>query len=171
VCPYCKGSGVRPSVEYLALRAFRRIKSEAAKGQVSDIAVTLPPEVTSYLLNQKRSKLSRLEELHDVSVAISGDPSLLWGEFHSTTVKREPVVLEAAIENGGEEAKPAARKPARRRRRPRQAKPGEQEQLGEQEQPAPVETAPVEPPAAPPETAEKPEPKKSIVSKVYDFFR
>ena len=212
ICPYCRGSGVRPSVEYLALRALRRIKSEAVNEESSEITVTLPPEVTAYLLNQKRTQLSKLEGLHGVSVTIEGDPALLWGEFHSKTVKRKPVVGEAVVEIPEEKPKPVARKPARRRRRPRQAKPEGQEQpvpepTGSESEPAagstvpensggspeaekkpegfpafsPVEKKPERSPAFPPvekkshfqpeKVVTESEGKKTIISKVYDFFR
>jgi len=179
MCPYCRGSGMRPSIEYLALRALRRIKSEAVKGQSAEISVTLPPEVTAYLLNQKRSQLSKLEALHGVSVTISGDPALLWGEFHSETVKREPVVPEAAVpeatvDAADEENKPPARKAGRRRRRPRQARPGEQEHHAPDssgDEAGAAEPVPEEHATAPLETTEEPEQKKTIISRVYDFFR
>jgi len=124
VCPYCKGSGMRPSVEYLALSALRRIKSEAVKDQSSEIVVTLPPEVTGYLLNQKRSQISALEALHGVSVNISGDPVLLWGEFHIKKVKRTEDANEAVGQSPGEDVKPTASRSNRRKRRPRQVKTG-----------------------------------------------
>jgi ribonuclease E len=174
VCPYCRGSGMRPSVEYLALRALRRVKSEAVKEQSSEIAVTLPPEVTSYLLNQKRGQLSRLEALHGVTVTIAGDPALLWGEFHSKTVKREIPSPDAVVETPEEKPKPTAKKPARRRRKPRQAKPGEQEQpLSESsgKESGPAEPVAVEPPATSLGAATESEQKRNIISKVYDFFK
>ncbi|MDO9514603.1 MAG: Rne/Rng family ribonuclease [Syntrophales bacterium] len=182
LCPYCSGSGMRPSVEYLALRALRRIKAEAVKEQSSEIAVTLPPEVTAYLLNHKRSQISKLEALHGVAVIISGDAALLWGEFHSKAVKREPIVPEATatatatVESTSpeEEVKPAARRPARRRRRPRQARPGENGRPAPESprrETGPGEHVAVELSPAPPETAEKPGQKKTIISKVYDFFK
>ena len=180
-CPYGRGSGMRPSVEYLALRALRRIKSEAVKEESSEITVTLPPEVTAYLLNQKRTQLSKLEALHDVSVIIVGDSALLWGEFHSKTVKRQPVVIEVEAETPEENLKPPAKKPARRRRRPRQVKPEEREQpapdaTGKEPEPVepvkPVQPSVPEPSTVPPEpvTAES-EQKKNLISKVYEFFK
>ena len=108
----------------MALSALRRIKAEAAKEQSSEIAVTLPPEVTGYLLNQKRSQISKLEALHGVAVTISEDPVLLWGEFHIKKVKRKQIIPEAGGESAKEETKPAVNRSSRRRRRPRQAKPG-----------------------------------------------
>ncbi|MBW2648721.1 MAG: ribonuclease E/G, partial [Deltaproteobacteria bacterium] len=174
ICPYCRGNGVRPSVEYLALSALRRIKAEAAKEQSSEIAVTLPPEVTAYLLNQKRSRLSKLEALHGVSVTISGDSDLLWGEFHVKKVKREEVAPEMAGEGAEEETKPAISRSPRRRRRPRQARPGDHERRAAgspRTNTDPGEHVAAQPTAAPPETMEKPRQKKNIISKVYDFFK
>ena len=31
-CPYCRGRGVRPSLEYTALTAYRKIETQAVKG-------------------------------------------------------------------------------------------------------------------------------------------
>ncbi len=126
MCPYCRGNGVRPSVEYMAIRALRKIKSEAVKEKFSEIVITLPPEVTGYLLNQKRGQLAKLENLHDISVSISGDADLLWGEFHIDKVKKKEPDADVADESAEAvtEAKPVSNKPAKRRRRPRQAKPG-----------------------------------------------
>ncbi|MBN2538509.1 MAG: Rne/Rng family ribonuclease [Deltaproteobacteria bacterium] len=182
ICPHCKGSGVRPSVEYLAISALRRIKSEAVKERSSEIAITLPPEVTEYLLNQKRSKISKLEELHDVSVHISGESDLLWGEFHIKKVQRTEVAPEAVGESTGEEdtavAKPTGSRPARRRRRPRQTKPGNSKHPGipakdaAPAQPIATDTAGVtESRTDLPERMPDSEQKKTIVKKIYDFFK
>jgi len=188
MCPYCRGNGVRPSVEYLALSALRKIKSEAVKEKSSEIAITLPPEVTEYLLNQKRSQISKLEELHDVSVLISGDSDLLWGEFHVKKVKREEVATETAgdesagekakstmgDESAGEKAKPTASRSPRRRRRPRQARPGNSKYPGA---PGTAEVSAVAKPGVTESRTTLPEKvhdsarKKGIIKKVYDFFR
>ena len=77
-CPFCKGSGVRPSLEYTAISAFRKIESQAVKGVASSLKVTLPYEVAYYLLNQKRSEISKLETLYNMSLHISGSPDMAW---------------------------------------------------------------------------------------------
>ncbi len=202
ICPHCKGSGVRPSVEYLAISALRKIKSEAVKEKSSEIAITLPPEATEYLLNQKRTRISKLEELHDVSVHISGDSDLLWGEFQIKKVKRAEAAPEAATETAGDDetaaAKPAVSRPARRRRRPRQTKPGNSkhpeaaakdagpaETVGKDAGPiktgtkdaGPAETVAIDKPdvkesrPARPERIQDSAHKKTIVKKIYDFFK
>ena len=88
-CPFCRGRGVRPSLEYTALTAYRKIETQAVKGLSSQIRIGLPYEVATYLLNQKRSELSHLETEYDMSILISGKPDMAWDEWKIETVKRE----------------------------------------------------------------------------------
>jgi ribonuclease E len=90
-CPFCKGRGVRPSLEYTALTAFRKIESRAVKGAISALKITLPYEVADYLLNQKRSEISKLENVNDISIYISGNPDTSWDELKIESVAREQV--------------------------------------------------------------------------------
>jgi ribonuclease E len=89
ICPFCKGRGIRPSLEYTALSAFRKIESQAVKGIYSVLNVTLPYEIAGYLLNQKRMEISKLESLFDLSIHISGNPGLAWDELRVESVGRE----------------------------------------------------------------------------------
>jgi ribonuclease E len=57
-CPYCKGSGLRPSLEYASLGAFRTIESEAVKGIYSELKVSLPHEIAQYILNKSAPNFS-----------------------------------------------------------------------------------------------------------------
>ena len=134
-CPQCRGSGWIPSIEYLALSTFRKIKSEAVGGDASEIKVAIPMKVSGYLLNQKRRDISKLEQTYDVSVYISGSDDMLWTESQFTVVKRDyPTVPESTEGNGelpGKEAvvegtggrEPADRAPKSRRRGGRRRKP------------------------------------------------
>jgi ribonuclease E len=88
-CPFCRGRGVRPSLEYTALTAYRKIETQAVKGLSSQIKIGLPYEVADYLLNQKRSELSHLENEYDMSISISGKPDMAWDEWKIETTKRE----------------------------------------------------------------------------------
>jgi len=88
-CPFCKGSGIRPSLEYTALSAFRKIESEGVKGLASSLKVTLPYEVADYLLNQKRSEISKLEALYEMSLYISGSPDMAWDEMDIQVTGRD----------------------------------------------------------------------------------
>ena len=95
-CPYCNGSGVRPSLEYTALSAFRKIESQAVRGHVSDIRVSLPHEVAGYLLNQKRAELCHIESDYDLAIHISGNSEIGWDNVLIDVTAREPVPEPAA---------------------------------------------------------------------------
>jgi len=88
-CPFCRGRGVRPSLEYTALTAYRKIETQAVKGLSSEIKVSLPYEVADYLLNQKRSEIVHLESEYEMSIHISGNPDMAWDECRIETTKRE----------------------------------------------------------------------------------
>ncbi|MFA4915666.1 MAG: Rne/Rng family ribonuclease [Syntrophales bacterium] len=88
-CPFCKGRGVRPSLEYKALSAFRKIESQAVKGFASSLKVTLPHEIADYLLNQKRREISKLESLYDMFLCISGSPNLAWDDLDIQVTSRK----------------------------------------------------------------------------------
>jgi ribonuclease E len=94
-CPFCRGRGVRPSLEYTALTAYRKIETQAVKGLSSLIGISVPYEVADYLQNQKRAEISRLENDYDMSIHISGNPDMAWDEWKIETTKREtPVAPE-----------------------------------------------------------------------------
>ena len=88
-CPFCRGRGIRPSLEYTALTAYRKIETQAVKGLSSEIKVSLPYEVADYLLNQKRSEIVHLESEYEMSIHISGNPDMAWDECRIETTKRE----------------------------------------------------------------------------------
>ncbi len=101
-CPFCRGRGVRPSLEYTALTAYRKIETQAVKGLSSQIKVSLPYEVADYLLNQKRSEIVHLESEYEMSIHISGNPDMAWDECRIETTKREaphaPEPVKLALE-------------------------------------------------------------------------
>ncbi|KQC11489.1 MAG: ribonuclease [Smithella sp. SDB] len=77
-CPFCKGSGLRQSLEAAALGAFRKIESEAVKGICSELKIILPHEIADYILNRKRSELLDLELEFDIALNIAGSAEIPW---------------------------------------------------------------------------------------------
>ncbi|MGV8057288.1 MAG: ribonuclease E/G [Smithellaceae bacterium] len=104
-CPYCKGSGLRPSLEYAALGAFRRIESEAVKGIYSGLKVILPHEIANYILNQKRAELLSLESSFGLVLHISGSEETPWDKVGIQQTIKEKDLTEPAPQ---EEAAPEA---------------------------------------------------------------
>ncbi|HOW56615.1 MAG TPA: Rne/Rng family ribonuclease [Smithellaceae bacterium] len=147
-CPYCKGSGLRPSLEYAALGAFRKIESEVVKGIYCDLRITLPHEIASYILNLKRSELLNLESAFGLSLYISGNPDMPWDNVEMQHILKEspcPAAIketkasaaDAAAETEDKSAEPklaehtATEKPGKkksRRRRGRRKKTSELKQ-------------------------------------------
>ena len=97
-CPFCKGTGFRPSLEYTALSAFRKIESKAVKGTFAVLKVAMPHAISDYLLNQKRLEISKLEAMFDMSIHIYGQADMQWDDVRIEFEARE-VVPEAVHEN------------------------------------------------------------------------
>jgi ribonuclease E len=95
-CPYCKGSGLRPSLEYASLGAFRKIESEAVKGIYSELKVSLPHEIALYILNNKRTELLKLETNFGVCLLIEGKSDMAWDNFEiQQSVKEQTLEVSA----------------------------------------------------------------------------
>ncbi len=127
-CPYCKGSGLRPSLEYAALGAFRKIESEAVKGIYSELRIILPHEIAGYILNQKRNEILNLETTFGLNLHISGSTEMPWDKLDIQQIIKEQVVEKPAVqedlplktaENSAlkDEHKEPAKKKSRRRPR------------------------------------------------------
>lgn len=87
VCPRCTGHGTIRSVESLALAVLRLIEEEAMKEKTGKVIAKLPVEVTSFLLNEKRSGISEIEARHTVQLVIVPDPNLETPHFSVERVR------------------------------------------------------------------------------------
>jgi len=101
-CPYCKGSGLRPSLEAAALGAFRKIESEAVKGTCSELKIILPHEIADYILNRKRSELLNLESESDIILNITGSAEIPWDKVEIQHIAREHIEGHDHPENTSE---------------------------------------------------------------------
>jgi ribonuclease E len=142
-CPYCKGSGLRPSLEYASLGAFRKIETEVVKGNYSELRIILPHEIASYILNNKRSELLKLEATFDLIIHISGSTEMPWDKLETHHTIKEIAdhvseipdyseetastngesIVPVSEENGSETPGDAPKKKSRRRNRGRRRKP------------------------------------------------
>ena len=76
VCPHCAGTGRIRSLESAALHALRAVEEEGVRRRASEIAVSVPPSVALYLLNQKRHSLSEIEQRYGFTVIVEADEDL-----------------------------------------------------------------------------------------------
>ncbi len=69
-CPRCQGHGSIRSISSVALSILRLIEEEAMKDNTAEVRALVPVSIAAFLLNEKRSTISSLEERHQVRALI-----------------------------------------------------------------------------------------------------
>jgi ribonuclease E len=69
-CPRCNGTGVIRDVESSALHMLRVIQEEAIKDNTAAVHAQVPVEVATYLLNEKRAEIAKLEARVKVEIVL-----------------------------------------------------------------------------------------------------
>ena len=69
-CPRCNGTGVIRDTESSALHVLRVIQEEAMKENTATVHAQVPVEVATYLLNEKRAEIAKLEARLKVEVVL-----------------------------------------------------------------------------------------------------
>jgi ribonuclease E len=81
-CPRCRGQGIIRNVTSLALSIVRILEEECIKNhkqtreKIQQIRVQLPVNVSTYLLNEKRSEIVRMEKEYEIDILIIPNPHL-----------------------------------------------------------------------------------------------
>jgi ribonuclease E len=70
VCPRCHGRGTIRSTESSALSILRLIEEESIKDNTSQIHAQVPVSVATYLMNEKRDAIRRIEKRHGIRVFV-----------------------------------------------------------------------------------------------------
>jgi len=69
-CPHCEGTGLVRTASSSALSALRLIEEESARGHGSQISLLASQEATIYILNNKRSEITEIEDRYHVRVEV-----------------------------------------------------------------------------------------------------
>ncbi|MFN3415267.1 MAG: ribonuclease E/G [Caldimonas sp.] len=69
-CPRCNGTGHIRDTESSALQILRMVQEEAMKENTAAVHVQVPVEVTSFLLNEKRTEITKIELKQRVTVIL-----------------------------------------------------------------------------------------------------
>ncbi|GBE09837.1 ribonuclease E [bacterium BMS3Abin12] len=96
VCPRCNGQGSIRGVESLALSILRLLEEQAMKEHTGRVVVTVPVNVGTYLLNEKRDALGEIEQRHRISILVVPDPSLETPRFEVRRVRTDELAAEPA---------------------------------------------------------------------------
>ena len=68
-CPRCTGTGQIRGTESTALHILRIIQEESMKDNTAAVHVQVPIEVTSFLLNEKRTEITKIEQKQRVTAS------------------------------------------------------------------------------------------------------
>ncbi len=93
-CPRCNGIGVIRDVESSALHVLRLLQEEAMKENTAAVHAQVPVEVATYLLNEKRTDLAKLEARLKVNVVLIPNKYLETPHHHLERLRHDDPRLE-----------------------------------------------------------------------------
>lgn len=123
VCPRCNGTGHIRGIESTALHILRITQEEAMKDNSAIIQVQLPVEAATFLLNEKRADIHKIEQRMGVEVILIPNIHMETPNYSITRIKHDDVNEEtsqasykmvelpaetAYVRSLNEEAKPSA---------------------------------------------------------------
>ena len=88
-CPTCNGRGYVRGPESLALSILRIVEEEAMKDMTGRIVARLPIEVATFLLNEKREGVFKIEKRTGVRIILVPDPSVTLPNYEVERVREE----------------------------------------------------------------------------------
>lgn len=80
-CPHCAGTGKVKSATTIAVAVLKAIEAELNRAEDNTLNVYVAMDVALYMLNNKRDKISSLEETHGCRVIVHQDAELTAGAF------------------------------------------------------------------------------------------
>jgi ribonuclease E len=122
-CPRCSGTGHIRGIESTALHILRITQEEAMKDNSAIIQVQLPVEAATFLLNEKRADIHKIEQRMGVEVILIPNIHMETPNYSITRIKLDDVNEESAkpsynmveippetayVRNIGEDSKPSA---------------------------------------------------------------
>jgi ribonuclease E len=93
VCPRCSGSGAVRSVDSLALAILRLVDEECRKDRTAKVISELPVDVATFLLNEKREWIQRIEERTGVELLLIANPRLETPNYSLRRVRDDQTLL------------------------------------------------------------------------------
>ncbi len=94
-CPRCGGSGHIRDTESSALQILRIIQEESMKDNTSAVHCQVPVEVASFLLNEKRAEISKIELKQRVSVLMVPNKGLETPHYRLERIKHDDPRLDS----------------------------------------------------------------------------
>ncbi len=86
-CPYCAGTGITRSIESISLAIIRALEDAAIAKGAMRLYLQLPVDVATFMINEKRSEIMRIEERHRISVVVIPNEYLISPNYTLETVQ------------------------------------------------------------------------------------
>ncbi|WP_312843196.1 Rne/Rng family ribonuclease [Diaphorobacter nitroreducens] len=93
-CPLCDGTGHVRDTEGFSLQMLRMIQEESMKDSTAAVHCQVPVEVASFLLNEKRTEIAKIELKQRVSVVLIPNKSLETPHYKLERLKHDDPRLE-----------------------------------------------------------------------------
>lgn len=77
VCPMCQGQGTIRDTASLALSIMRLVEEESHKEHTGDVMAFAPVEIATFILNNKRKQLEKIEKNTGIKVTVIPDPHMM----------------------------------------------------------------------------------------------
>lgn len=90
-CPRCEGRGTVRNLQSHGLSITRLVEEEALKEKTAEIQLQLPPEMATFIMNEKRNFIRDIEKRHNVSVMIIANPHMHLPQYSITRLKEDNV--------------------------------------------------------------------------------
>ena len=97
VCPRCTGQGSIRDTKSLALSILRLLEEEAIKDRSAEVRAVVPVDVAAYLLNEKRSALTDIEQDTKSRVLVIPNPNLETPHFEVTRLRTDEMGAEHEV--------------------------------------------------------------------------
>ena len=166
-CPRCNGTGHIRSTESSALHIVRILEEEAMKDNTGAVHLQVPVDVATFLLNEKRVDIARIEMRHKVQLIIVPNRHLETPAHEIIRLRHDQLNAEdialASYQMVQKPAEEDERLPSKANERP--ARPEAAVKGIAPAQPAPMAV----PEAAPVEAAPAPEP-KGLIARIMGWF-
>jgi len=93
-CPRCNGTGHIRDTESSALQILRMVQEESMKDNTAAVHVQVPVEVTSFLLNEKRTEITKIELKQRVTVLLVPNKTLETPNYRLERLRHDDPRLE-----------------------------------------------------------------------------
>ena len=93
-CPRCNGTGHIRDTESSALQILRMVQEESMKDNTAAVHVQVPVEVTSFLLNEKRTEITKIELKQRVTVLLVPNKHLETPNYRLERLRHDDPRLE-----------------------------------------------------------------------------